>query len=467
MIWLMALSVIVAPLQDAIAKLDAKTPVAVALASAEWERMPLALRERAQFSAQVASVKALGGIQTGLADALRLTTNRSEFIAKVRALAESEGIETTDEKGWGTVRDIRSQARLGLIFDQQTQSAYGYARWQGGQDPALLAEFPAQRLVRNEARRVPRDWGERWAAAGAAVGWQGALQDQMVALKNSPIWAKLSRFGTPWPPFDFGSGMGVEDVDVDEAESLGLLGAGTGGAPTGSAGVSPADTGAGASTTKDTTGEGLAGAPPALPPHLRPPAVDFNAELQASVADTDGSLVEHLQKTFGDQVQLHDGKAVWQGNLIGDLAREIQDAGLDNFDAAKYRGRAIHVGVPSPAALAKAAEVKKKSGEGFDLTKTKLVLDPVHLHHMLVEHQANETTPGQRPITALDLELIPHVWRDFDDVERRGNDRRLFLRKHLLGQQWVVAFELNPRQRDWQVNTMYVKTEEENPAGAL
>jgi hypothetical protein len=33
----------------------------------------------------------------------------------------------------------------------------------------------------------------------------------------------LSRFGTPWPPFDFGSTRELEDVDRAGAEGYGLL----------------------------------------------------------------------------------------------------------------------------------------------------------------------------------------------------------------------------------------------------
>lgn len=45
----------------------------------------------------------------------------------------------------------------------------------------------------------------------------------MIALKGDPIWAAISRFGTPWPPFDFGNGMDVQDVDWNEAAELGVL----------------------------------------------------------------------------------------------------------------------------------------------------------------------------------------------------------------------------------------------------
>lgn len=45
----------------------------------------------------------------------------------------------------------------------------------------------------------------------------------MVALKTSPIWVELSRFGYPYPPFDFNSGMWVRPVSDDDCEALGLL----------------------------------------------------------------------------------------------------------------------------------------------------------------------------------------------------------------------------------------------------
>ena len=45
----------------------------------------------------------------------------------------------------------------------------------------------------------------------------------MIALKNDPVWTALSRFGRPWPPFDYDSGMGIADIDRETAETLGLL----------------------------------------------------------------------------------------------------------------------------------------------------------------------------------------------------------------------------------------------------
>ena len=66
--------------------------------------------------------------------------------------------------------------------------------------------YPAQRLTASTAAKPRLEWPARWEEAGQKVGWEGAKkQGGFVALKTSPIWAALSRFGTPWPPFDYGS----------------------------------------------------------------------------------------------------------------------------------------------------------------------------------------------------------------------------------------------------------------------
>jgi len=77
------------------------------------------------------------------------------------------------------------------------QDAHGFAARKADMDPNLLDAYPAYRLIRVESRRIPRDWYERWGEAGAAVGWEGASKTDLVALKTSPIWAALSRFGRP------------------------------------------------------------------------------------------------------------------------------------------------------------------------------------------------------------------------------------------------------------------------------
>jgi hypothetical protein len=122
-------------------------------------------------------------------------------------------------QGNGGLTDLYSQRRLDVLRETNVQQARGYAQHLEGTTEGALLAFPAQELVRLEEREHPRDWIVRWHAAGGRFSDGG----RMIALKGDPVWTAISRFGTPWPPFDFNSGMGVEDIDRDEAVSLGLI----------------------------------------------------------------------------------------------------------------------------------------------------------------------------------------------------------------------------------------------------
>lgn len=125
-----------------------------------------------------------------------------------------------------------NEPRIDFIAQTQRRMAQSLGQLAAGSTPGQLRRYPAWRLVRGGTRMVPRgDWARRWAAAGSATAWQGACKDDLVALKNSPIWAALGQgaggfrdaIGNPFPPFAFGSGMTWERVSRDEAEELGLV----------------------------------------------------------------------------------------------------------------------------------------------------------------------------------------------------------------------------------------------------
>jgi hypothetical protein len=133
----------------------------------------------------------------------------------------------------GTISDLRTDARLNLIIETQQRLAQGYGQFQRANSGGARLAFPAQELVRLYQRRVPRGfeevkgrivernpkyWLDRWQAAGGEV-----YEGRMIALKDSPVWEGISRFGTPWPPFDFNSGMGVKNVGRRECLRLGLI----------------------------------------------------------------------------------------------------------------------------------------------------------------------------------------------------------------------------------------------------
>lgn len=267
------------------AKLAEKAIVGSVLNSAEWSQVPIALRERAFFSATVEKLRLLQRMQDRVqtaADMLRRPgmgtdggdgafQTREKFIAEMQQLARDEGLDPRglgNSAAYGTIRDITSERRLKLIWDTQTQSAQEFARWKAEQDSDVLDAYPAQELVRVETRLHPRhDWSERFDEAG------GTLRDgRMVALKNDPVWTKISRFGTPWPPFDYGSGMGLRDVSREDAEALGLL--------------SPGE-------------------------RVQPMEKDFNSGVAASVADLSPKYRELLKATFGNQIHVTGDAVQW------------------------------------------------------------------------------------------------------------------------------------------------------------
>jgi hypothetical protein len=276
------------PLAEAIKEIDARTPIGSVLRSKQWSRVPLALRQRAQFSAGIESLRVMQTIQDRVGGQIKLareklvsgktaTFDRSSFIDAVRQVARDEGL--TPAKGEaGTIRDITSIPRLGLIYDMQNAMANGYARHKLDTSEGALLLWPAYRLGESTARepRPEEWWRRRWFEAGQSVAWQGALQDDFVALKTSPIWRALSEFGTPWPPFAWGSTRVLEEVDREEAIALGLI----------------------TEDWRPTPGaEG---------------GEDFNQALEASARGLSTSMLQRLLKWFGDKIGISGNRVFWR-----------------------------------------------------------------------------------------------------------------------------------------------------------
>lgn len=132
-----------------------------------------------------------------------------------------------DPERAGTIQDLGSFRRINLVIEHNAAEAASYGQYVAGQNDAVLDAYPAQELVRFEDRKEPRDWVQTWRAAGGKVypgGDEATLNSyRLIAAKDDPIWTAISRFGHPWPPFDFGSGMGLRDVSRAEAEELGVI----------------------------------------------------------------------------------------------------------------------------------------------------------------------------------------------------------------------------------------------------
>lgn len=151
-------------------------------------------------------------------------------LVRTRAQNYLKELGYTPEPGTeGSLTDLSSDKRVDLIIDTQTKMAQGYARHEAAQDPDVLEDFPADEMYRQRESMKKRDWDIIWNAARRDLGESTSASlatgkdGPFVALKNDPIWTAISRFGNPYPPFDFGSGMWVRDADDALAERLGVL----------------------------------------------------------------------------------------------------------------------------------------------------------------------------------------------------------------------------------------------------
>ena len=211
------------PDKKAVSRFGSRKTYPSAMSSADWAKIEPAIREKCFFSARVSNAEVLGKMRELIGKALDDTkrnpnqahVSKDKFISEMKSYLKSKGYAM----GGTSLTDITSRRRLGLIFQMNVDEAREYGRYVRGQDPELLEAFPAWEFTRIEHRRVPRtDWERRFRVAGGKV-----INGRMVALKSSDVWTNLSRFGRPYPPFDFGSGMGVVDIERSDAIKLGLI----------------------------------------------------------------------------------------------------------------------------------------------------------------------------------------------------------------------------------------------------
>lgn len=131
----------------------------------------------------------------------------------------------------GTIEDLSSDARINLVITHNVAEARAYGQHVRGQQEPELQDWPAYELIRLEGRKVPRLWVVRWQAAGGKVfpgGKEKTLNNyRLAARKDDPIWTAISRFGRPWAPYDFNSGLGRRPLSRAEAIDLGLVTAST------------------------------------------------------------------------------------------------------------------------------------------------------------------------------------------------------------------------------------------------
>lgn len=329
-----------------------KALVGSGLDSSQWNQIQAGFRNRAFFLSRVAEVNILAATRERVAKYAEGETDLSKIRMMIRD--DLRRANYTPEPGQeNTIHDLFSQARLDTIVKTNVAQARGYMQYAEGMSPGAFAAFPAQEFTRIAHRRNQRqDWPQRWAKAGGKT-----YGGRMIALKDDPVWERLSVFGNPFPPFDWGSGMGVLDVDRKTAIRLGLV-----------------------------SDEELRGKTAAL---REKPVPDFNANLQATVPVPnlrhDSLCGQILIKNFGDQVAIENSVVSWQGNLIQDV----------------IAGR------------------RKKAQLGVGHNGRPLPLSHNFFREHLSKHFGdNETNPQSVPLTTGDYELLPAVWRKPDRVTK-------------------------------------------------
>jgi hypothetical protein len=213
------------PFREALLSQEVRSLLPTTGSAADLARLGPDILKRAVFSARTSSAAHLSRIQDVVMSILRPGGPAGSQVNEARArelLRDSLariGYQPSDVgAAAGSLRDLGSERRLNLIVDMQVGFARGYGDFAQGQSPAVLDQWPAQELIRVEERQHHRDWHDRWETSGGRL-----YAGRMVALKNDPVWTEISDFGLPYPPYAYGSGMGVQDVSRGDAESIGLL----------------------------------------------------------------------------------------------------------------------------------------------------------------------------------------------------------------------------------------------------
>ena len=352
-----------------------KNLVTSGLSSAEWTAMSAALRDRAFFSSRIESVRFLETCRTRIAQLLDgaknkdgAITSRAQVVSDIMRAARDAGIS----QGTESLKDPGSVARANVIIDTNAAMAAGYARAEQSNTLGARLAFPAQELVRVEERMVHRQWRSIWESKGGKI-YEGK---RMIALKEDPIWIAISAFGHPYPPFNFNSGMGLEDVSYDEAVKLGVI--------------------------KDD-----------YQPPDKSPLKAFNETLEADLKfKTNRKLFDDLHRIFGDQIRHEGGKIHWRHDAVKEAFISRKPFTMDIGEAS-----------PKLMSLLPNEHLQKQvSGKQFVLNEEWLNKKRSNGKDHRSHFRPFEDDDRNIPLEISDLELIPAIYHEPDYIEPGGTD---------------------------------------------
>ena len=368
------------------------------LDSRGWNSIQAGLRDRAFFMSQVTEPHILDAARRLSAQYADGHVDISKLRIEWRNYLEHTGYQPPSDVA-GTIKDLYTQARIDVVLKTNVAQARGFVQFAEGMTPGAFAAFPAQEFTRVVYRKQKRaDWPRRWAAAGGKV-----YGGRMIALKNDSVWGRLGAagpFGNPFPPFDWGSGMGVVDVDRREAIELGLV-------------------------SKEQIDEHVE--------KLRERQKDgnlpsMNGHLAAQIPYKPNSTEwRDLKGKFGDFVKFEGDEIVWREDWTEDFLRNADKKGF-SFNAGLPTQQLLDV-VRRDCEESLAARIKGSplvcNDSWLNDEDDKVKREPGHGRKHFYDR---ETEPGNLPMTKSDLELLPSLWRSPTRADMsEAEDSTLFL----------------------------------------
>ncbi len=293
---------------------------------------------------------------------------------------QSLGLAPEDERKKGGLQDPTSRARAQVIVDTNAGLAAGYIRHCEDMTLGARLLYPCKELVRSPVSnpKMPRDWRDRWRKAG---GKTYGTSERMIALVEDPIWSKLSRFGSPYPQFDYNSGMITVPVSYDEAASDSL-------------GVIPKD----------------------YKPVENPKQSGFNDDLTATIPYKGNSPeYKKLTDTFGDQISHKDGVIQWRPHMVSEA--------FERKEPFK-----INLGNPTETLAKMLSEEHRKmlKQKSFTISDKWLREEDNHGYD---HFEGKEYRDINIPLKPGDLDMLPSMWRNPDEVVESARDKNVILLK--------------------------------------
>lgn len=268
-----------------------RIPFPKGMSAAQWEMVKADIRERSFFMAGVSNAEILDLFKREQERLIGNKISPQEYRRAIREGLDKLGYRAPVGKD-GTIKDLSSFQRQNLVMETNRRLAAGYANYRTQIEQRDL--YPAKQMVRLTIRREPRDWNARWKEVTKQMPNDGTYNaSKKSALVDSPVWGAISRFGVPYPIYDYNSGMGDMPLTAQEAAAMGINA-------------------------------------PAVPPLLTPDA--FNANLQAVPRVKDEAILRALERELAGLARREDNTFVFtdpngtrtttSANLAGIIGQE-------------------------------------------------------------------------------------------------------------------------------------------------